>query len=1140
MGSSAQGSFEGLEGFEKLDLGEIYYTANRAYLERGLSQYRQFAVEHLSWNAGTKTITAYLPGGGRYANHVRLRVADGHMQSECDCANCVKQGSCAHVVAAMAATFLAIQGKSAGGYSMPEDYAQELRRQLGYRDVGGGGHEADGFLDDEQTFLVLTEIDRDGQLSFMAEGPLPQDFLGSFGIHLDSHYGFSHGRDFILARPREQLKRFLTGAEAAGISVMTVLEDGPCPLRLQQDCLQVEIKFTLLSGQVENSVLFLDSKDRVIDVFTYIADSGYVLATDGCIHPIEQADVLALRDLGMGNRALDVATFNELSLSPGETRHRALFMVGERKLKPEVVGAEAISIELDLTAMENAAGEWESFEFDLFLNFDTCRVDLNQLQELILLPLFSGSTGKLLSAKRRIQAVFDLLRRVLASQCSSQTLELDAYAPDYPELFVADYHALLEKIGSGLVRLMEAFGERCEVVLADEAKERWICAAFDLRKIAMLIYSLSNLNSRADLTALSEGRIDLSHPEIGAETLQRIVSVCRTLGVQVQFNQQAIRSEPLSIQVDSQTSNSEIDWFQLHPSIRCGDRTIDPAEWQKLILGQLLIQDKDGSLIMPQLEGGAGGLELLADLLRPRRKKPNGSRASADDGLEVSRLEMLDWILLRKHGVQVSLPPEAESLFSSLAQFDGVGRFEKPASLQAELRPYQMEGCAWIDFLFRHRFGACLADDMGLGKTVQTIAFLARYFEQNPQAKGARVLIVLPPSLVFNWQEEFERFAPSLKVLDCLSKAAWRLALKDAQIILTTYDRVRIDLAALRAHPFDIVVFDEAHNLKNVTAARTKAAARIERRFTLCLTGTPVENNASEFYSVMSAAVPGIFGTLKEFKESYRGAPHRILGRSRPFILRRTKDKILKELPKKEEHELFLQMSPMQKEIYTRTVAEVKAEVAEAYEDRPQQQAGIVALAAILRLRQVCVSPALLGKHLPEHAPKFAYMADKLEELEAEGHGALVFSQFIGGLDQMEVVAKERGIQYLRMDGRTPVAKRKEIVRSFQSGEGPKFFFISLKTGGVGLNLTRANYVFHLDPWWNPAVENQASDRAHRIGQTRSVFVQRLIMQHSIEARMLELKARKAELFRQLVEEPGAQSARAGLSRDDFDYLLHG
>jgi superfamily II DNA or RNA helicase len=1144
MATHEDRKIEGLEGFEKLDLGELYYVANRAYLDRGLALYRQFAVEELTWDPAKKRMTACLSGGSRYANEVGLQVVDGHLKHTCDCATWAKQGDCAHVVAAMAGMFLAVQGKSAGGYAMPDDYAQELRRQLGYRDVGGEGHEAEAELDAEETTIILTEIERDGQLSFFAEGRLPGDFLQSFGIGLESNYGFSYSREFSLDEPEKQLRPFLEKAEAAGYSVISVLDDGPCRLNLQDRCLEVEIKFALHSGQVEGSVLFLDSQEQAIDVFTYIRGSGFVLAADGSLYPIRETDATALKELGSGGFRVDVSSFNELMLTPSQAREQALFLVGKRQSAPDAVADEAISIELDLNAMENAAGEWESFEFDLFLNVDGCRVDLNQLQETLLTPILHYQTGRLFTAKRRVQAFFDFFRRALAAKCFEAGFEIDAYtkdfAGDFPELFSDEFVVSLDEIMAAFGRLFAAYGRRCEIALADDAGSRWIRGGLDLQSVAVLLFSMSDLSHRADLVGLSEGRIELAHPEAGADALQRIVSVARTLGVRVQFNEQAIRSEPLNIQVETLAGGDEIDWFRLHPSIRCGDKTIEQAEWQKLILGQLLIEDKDGSLIMPQLDGEAGGLELLAELLGPGRKQGKGKRAAGDDTLQVSRLEMLDWIMLRKHGVQVTLPPEAERLFSSLAQFDAIAGFEKPGGLQADLRPYQRDGCAWIDFLYRHRFGACLADDMGLGKTVQTIAFLARYFEQNPKAEGARVLIVLPPSLVFNWQEEFERFAPKLKVVDCLSKARWKSALPEAQIILTTYDRVRIDLPAMREHRFEIVVFDEAHNLKNVSAARTKAAARIERRFTLCLTGTPVENNASEFYSVMTAAVPGIFGTLKEFKEAYRGAPHRILGRSRPFILRRTKEKILKELPKKEEHELFLEMSPLQKEIYTRTVAEVRAEVAEAFEGKPEQQAGIVALAAILRLRQVCVSPELLGKHMPEHAPKFSYMADRLEELHSEGHGALVFSQFIGGLDQMEAVAKERGIQYLRMDGRTPVAKRKEIVRSFQSGDGPAFFFISLKTGGVGLNLTRANYVFHLDPWWNPAVENQASDRAHRIGQTQSVFVQRLIMQHSIEARMLELKARKAELFRQLVEEPGAQSAKAGLSRDDFDYLLHG
>ncbi|MDQ8209180.1 DEAD/DEAH box helicase [Coraliomargarita sp. SDUM461003] len=1140
MTTTATGKLEGLEGFEKLDIGELYYIGDRRYIDQGLAYYRQFAVEGLEWDGQHKRMTALVQGRRLHAYEVVLQVRDGRLTHECECSVWESTGGCKHAVAAAAAMFLSVQGVSVGGQSMPDDYAQELRKQLGYRDVGGEGHHGEAEVPQQVAEFHLMEVDNNGNLGFSIEGSVPKDFLSSFGIVLASSYGFRVSREFVLDAPEAQLQSFLEEAEAANIAVLNLLDGEPHPLVMEAGTAHLEIQHTLLEDRVVRRMCFLDTTGLELDVVHLIPNSSYVLLGEGSLCKVNSNGLGAAGNLGPIRMELEVEAFNEQNLTPNSSNESYLFAVKGSKKKPRAMKPKQIRLELDLTAMENVAGEWEAFEFDLCLNLDGYRVELYELVSRFLAPTLHAYGGKLLSAKRRVRSLCDLLRRVLSSNLPANDLELENYAADYPELFDVNYRVGVCEIAEKLVQALEAYDADYKVTVADDAGQRWLRGHLDLRKLAMLLFSVSDACSRSDLLNLEEGSIELAHPEAGAEALQRIVSVCRTLGVQVQFNEQAIRSEPLSISVDTRASGSDIDWFQLHPSIRCGDRTIKPEEWQKLILGQLLIEDKDGSLIMPQIEGGEGGLEMLAELLRPQRQKPDGTKAEADDTLQVSRLEMLDWIMLRKHGVHVTLPEEAENLFSSLSQFNGVGAFVKPATLNADLRPYQEEGCAWIDFLYHHRFGACLADDMGLGKTVQTIGFLARYFEQNPNLTRASVLIVLPPSLVFNWQEEFVRFAPSLKVVDCLRKSAWHDALREAQVILTTYDRVRLDLEAMEGTRFEIVVFDEAHNLKNVSAARTKAAAHINRRFTLCLTGTPVENNASEFYSVMSAAVPGIFGTLKAFKEYFREAPDRILGRSRPFILRRTKDKILKDLPKKEEHELFLEMSPMQKEIYTRTVAEVKAEVAEAYEDRPEQQAGIVALAAILRLRQVCVSPELLGKHMPEHAPKFSYMADKLEELQAEGHGALIFSQFIGGLDQMEAIAKERGIDYLRMDGRTPVSKRKEIVRSFQSGNGPAFFFISLKTGGVGLNLTRANYVFHLDPWWNPAVENQASDRAHRIGQTRSVFVQRLIMQHSIEARMLELKARKAELFKQLVEEPGAKAAKAGLNRDDFDYLLNG
>ena len=1140
MNTKAFDKLEGLEGFEKLDIGDFHSSRDSRFAESGLSYYRQFAVENLEWDESKKLMTALVQGRRHDPYQVLLRVCDGNLLLECECSDWENFGDCKHCVAATAAMFLAVQGQSVAGYDMPDDYAQELRKQLGYSDVGGIGHAGEMQLEESATDFLLTDVDAQGGLSFTIEGTVPQSFLNSFGITLESTYGFRLSREFTLSNPEDYLIRFLTEAVGANISISTALEGDVSELKIMAGEATLEIQHDLSKGRVTRRMQFTDDLGELLEAVHLIPHCSIIFLSDGRVCQVKSNDLGTVGNLGPIRMDLEVDAFNEQNISSLSSSSNYQYRVNGRKRKPCLLKSTLASIELDLSAMENVAGEWEAFEFDIFLNLDGQRVELYELQSRFLSSVLHIGGGKLLSAKRRVRALCDLLRRVLTNSSQETELDISVYASDYPELFDVNYRVSVCEAVNKLLELVEEFGADFEVSLADSLGQRWLRGGLDLQKFAMLLFSMSDVSSRTDLLALEEGRIELMHTGVGAESLQRIVSVCRTLGVKVQFNEQAIRSEPLSISVDTLASGSDIDWFRLHPSIRCGERTIDPEEWQKLILGQLLIEDKDGALIMPQLETEKGGLELLTELLRPQRRNRIESKTSGLGAMQVSRLEMLDWIMLRKHGVKITLPEEAEKLFTSLSQFRGVGDFMKPSALVAELRPYQEEGCAWIDFLYKHRFGACLADDMGLGKTVQTIAFLAAYFDRITPPKNASVLIVLPPSLVFNWHEEFARFAPSLNVVDCIKKSSWARAISEAQIILTTYERIRLVMELLNSYHFEIVVFDEAHNLKNVSAARTKAAALINRRFTLCLTGTPVENNASEFYSVMSAAVPGIFGTLKTFNEHFRVSPERILSRTLPFILRRTKEKILKELPKKEEHELFLEMSPMQKEIYTRTVSEVKAEVAQAYDDRPEQQAGIVALAAILRLRQVCVSPELLGKRLPEHAPKFSYMADKLEELQSEGHGALIFSQFIGGLNQMEAVAKERGIDYLRMDGRTPIGKRKEIVNAFQSGNGPAFFFISLKTGGVGLNLTRANYVFHLDPWWNPAVENQASDRAHRIGQTRSVFVQRLIMQHSIEARMLELKARKAELFRQLVEEPGEKTAKAGLSRDDFDYLLNG
>ncbi|PXA03124.1 hypothetical protein DDZ13_13735 [Coraliomargarita sinensis] len=1132
-----------LADFAQLDLGELYYLGDRRIVERGLRYFRDYAVDSLFWDGRAKRITALVSGSGYAPYEVLLWVRDGHVEHECECPAWDSYGACKHGVAALAAVFAVLNGFQVGSQQIPEDYLQELRSGLGLSsgEALPEPESKSGGKGDTTSFTVI-DLSSYGGMRLRVRGAIPYDLLKSAGLHLPHSYGGGQSRELFMGALSRTLKPFLHKAKKAGIPVRWRSGEGEVELTMATRNCRARKDYALRGDKVVRHYVFETIKGDALDVVELIGEFDFALDADGRVYRIQQAkgDSLGPHD-GALVHSSSVDSFNRYEVLHGRTEAALQedFRFQGESMQPLFFTGDACQLQVDCSLWRNAAGEAEYWEFRCGLEVDGVRVDLDGMFLNMLDVTLHAYSGNMLSAKRRVTALMDLIRRFLADYKPGEEFEPSVYARDFSELYGANYrHAVLAILRRHAAMITEMEGD-AYALAADAKAGRFLCYEVPVRHLAMLVHGMAEPGSRRDLYDLAEGRITVRRGSSGSSALKRLIGVAQHLGVRVRVDELPVRSEPLSISVDAKASGNDIDWFALHPSIACGERTIEPEEWRDLIRGELLLRGEDGALIMPEAgEGEAAGLEALASMLRVDRMT---GQLEAGEPAQVSRLQMLDWIALRRHGVKVELPQEAEEVFQSLLHLRQLPEYEPPEGCAAELRGYQKAGCAWIDFLFRHRFGACLADDMGLGKTVQTISFLVASFERGlSQKHGAPVLIVLPPSLVFNWLDEWQRFAPGVKVRDCLKKSDWDHALAEAEVVLTTYDRVRLDIRELEKKRFQIVVFDEAHNLKNISAARTRAAARLNRRFTLCLTGTPVENNASEFYSVLSAAVPGIFGTHKDFKEVFRKRPDQILGRARPFILRRTKKAILKELPKKEEQVLHLQMTPIQKEIYTRTVAEVREEIAEAFADKPEQQAGIVALAAILRLRQVCVSPALLGKEMPDVAPKFAYMADKLEELHSEGHAALVFSQFIGGLDGLEAEAAARGLDYLRMDGRTPVAKRKGIVAEFQSAGGPPFFLISLKTGGVGLNLTRANYVFHLDPWWNPAVENQATDRAHRIGQRQAVFVQRLIMEHSIESRMMELKNRKADLFRQLVEVPGAKSARSGLSREDFEYLLEG
>lgn len=623
-----------------------------------------------------------------------------------------------------------------------------------------------------------------------------------------------------------------------------------------------------------------------------------------------------------------------------------------------------------------------------------------------------------------------------------------------------------------------------------------------------------------------------------------LVAACKQHDIELTYEAQPIAVTTLKVRVSAQQVKG-MNFFELKPQVICSGGLIPQAQWEELLTKGHLIDDSGQMQVIDMTS--LDGLTRMSDMLGRQRGElgDKNKRKDLTELVRIPRVRMLDWLMLAKHGIECELPESERGVLDSLMSFESLDREPLP-QLKITPRDYQHAGYSWMAFLYRHGFGACLADDMGLGKTLQTIILLAAIKEGlvKPLAEdGVRRphLLVVPPTLLFNWQHEVKTFCPGLYVHEYTGKGRSLIGIREG-VVLTTYDIARRDIETLRNAEFDCIIFDEAQNVKNLTGERSKAMRQLQGRFKLVLTGTPLENHAGEYYSIIDLALPGLFGDYKAFMDALKSPNGHFnpLDRARPFVLRRTKDKILKELPPKVESDLHLDLSEEQKRFYTRAVADVRQEVFEAFEGKSAQQAGIVALAALTRLRQICISPALIDPTHTEMSPKMQHLVEKLEELVAEGHSALVFSQFTKSLDLLEKHLTEAKIQRLRLDGSTPQEKRKLLVEAFQNGKGPGIFLISLKAGGAGLNLTRASYVFHLDPWWNPAVENQASDRAHRMGQKQTVFIQRLLMRHTVEEKIMLLKAQKKELFDRVLS--GTDGDRTGsgaiITRDDFKFLL--
>ncbi len=576
---------------------------------------------------------------------------------------------------------------------------------------------------------------------------------------------------------------------------------------------------------------------------------------------------------------------------------------------------------------------------------------------------------------------------------------------------------------------------------------------------------------------------------------------------------------------------SGIDWFDLKAVVEYGDQQVALSLLRKAV--------KRGEHYIKLADGSIG--QIPEELLEKYKQVWNLAEET-EDGFRLNdfHLPLIDSLL--EGDAAVEIPSDLPERRERLRAFERILPQPCPDGFTGELRPYQKHGFDWLHFLRDYKFGGILADDMGLGKTIQVLAYLQSLREQDKSESAS--LLVVPKSLLVNWQRESEKFTPALRFLEYMGNSRQKDTgvFSDYDIVLTTYGTMLRDIETLRGYKFHYVILDESQAIKNPIAKSAKAARLLNAEHRLVMTGTPVENNTFELWSQFAFLNPGLLGNMDYFRSAFANPIENGKDESAallrklayPFILRRTKEQVAPELPPRTERVIYTDMEPAQRKIYNHTKERYRAELLGLIETSGMADARMKILEGLLRLRQIAIHPALVERTYHGEAPKFEVLLETLETLQAEGHKALVFSQFVQTLTLLKAELKTRGIPFVYLDGNTK--DRHQQVDVFQNDTAIPFFLISLKAGGVGLNLTAADYVIHLDPWWNPAVEMQASDRAHRIGQDKPVFVYKIIARDTVEEKILQLQERKRALVQSIIATES--SFFKSLTRDDVQLLF--
>lgn len=580
--------------------------------------------------------------------------------------------------------------------------------------------------------------------------------------------------------------------------------------------------------------------------------------------------------------------------------------------------------------------------------------------------------------------------------------------------------------------------------------------------------------------------------------------------------------------------SSHTDWFDAKVDIVFGDQKVTVAEVKKALVNkQQFVQLNDGTLgILPE-----EWIKKYSLLFRVGEGK--------QETLKLSQYHMSVIDELYENRNEEELFIQLEEKYDRLRGFKSITEVEPPPGLQAVLRPYQLFGFQWLNYLTEVRWGGILADDMGLGKTVQALTFMEHFREVNGKLTA---LVVCPTTLMFNWENEIKKFTPQLTyhIHHGGDRSRDKDHFKKFNVIITTYGTLRSDIKLFVETEFDYVTLDESQAIKNPSSKVTRAAGLLRAKNRLCMSGTPLQNNTFDIFAQMNFLNPGMLGSIEFFRNEFaipidkfgeKDQKEHLRKLLFPFILRRTKEQVAKDLPEKVETVLFCEMEDEQRNIYDAYRNDYRDKILGTIQEQGIQKSQLTILQGLMKLRQICDSPAILNEteKLENHSIKLEELAREITE-NISNHKALVFSQFLGMLGLIREKLKSLDVKFEYFDGSTSAQERERAIQNFQQNDECRVFLISLKAGGVGLNLTAADYVYIVDPWWNPAVEQQAIDRTHRIGQTKNIFAYRMICKDTIEDKILQLQERKRSLARDLITDD--EGFVKTLTKADVEYLF--